>query len=161
MRLKIAAAVALLGVVAGCAPQVSLLPAGSLVRNGCYTVDIYDDAYGRNEVQAPKEGLPANWNAYLGVWGDSAWNGGQCHELWVTEVFQDGSAVIIDTTAPFGDLRAVSHRGPARINSAGDLVVAHRSGRSVVYSFEGSRLRGLRYNEDGSVDQVLLSRQPQ
>ncbi|QPH53175.1 hypothetical protein [Pontivivens ytuae] len=144
--------------LAACEPQgPEPLADAVLVKPTCYTVDLYDDPYGRNEIQPAKEGLPQTWNRYLGVWGNSAWNGQQCHEIYVTEVFQDGSAVVIDTTAPFGPLRAESHRRPGFINEAGNLVV-FANGRRVVYFWEDGRLRGQRERTDGQFDQVLLSR---
>ncbi|WP_316014180.1 hypothetical protein [Roseobacter sp. HKCCA0434] len=158
---RIVAGAGLLGVLAACEPQpdVAAIPASQLNRDGCYTVDLYDDPYRRNEIQPAKQGLPRDWNRYLGTWGNGAWNGGQCHEIHVTEVYQDGSVVVIDTTAPFRDLRAESHRRAARIDRQGRLVVPSTVGATVYVFNDRGQLRGTRFRNDGDVDQVILTAQ--
>ena len=153
---RILAGVSLLALLAACeTPQKTDIPDSRLTRIGCYTVDLYDDPFQRNVVQPAKQGLPANWNRYLGVWGEGAWNGGQCHEIHVTEVHQDGSVVIVDTTAPHEDLRAESHRRAGRIDRNGRLIVPGTAGPTV-YTFEDGRLRGTRFLRRGGTQHVIL-----
>ncbi|MEL6679859.1 MAG: hypothetical protein AAFQ51_14220, partial [Pseudomonadota bacterium] len=107
MRAWIAVAVAL--GVAGCeiAPPA---PPPELNRAECYTVDVFDDRHARRKILAPGPDVQPAWAAFSGVWGQGAWNGGQCHEIHVTQIFPDGSAVVLDTVAPFEGLRASAFR---------------------------------------------------
>ena len=153
----IVAGAALLAIVAGCEPTTrSSLPDAQLSRAGCYTVELYDDPFQRNVVQPAKQGLPDRWNRFLGVWGEGAWNGGQCHEIHVTEIHQDGSVVIVDTVAPWQDLRAESHRRAGRIDGSGRLVVPGTSGPTV-YVWENGRLRATRFLRRGQQMHAILN----
>lgn len=153
---RIVASASLLALLSACIEQEPTLPDSALVRAGCYTVDLYDDPYRRNEIQPAKAGLSNSWNRYLGVWGEGAWNGGQCHEIHVTEVNQDGSVVVIDTVAPYESLRAESHRRTGRIDRNGRLIVPGTNGPTV-YSYENGRLRGTRFLRTGGTRRVILS----
>ena len=153
---RIVASASLLALLSACIEQEPTLPDSALVRAGCYTVDLYDDPYRRNEIQPAKAGLSNSWNRYLGVWGEGAWNGGQCHEIHVTEVNQDGSVVVIDTVAPYESLRAESHRRTGRIDRNGRLIVPGTNGPTV-YSYENGRLRGTRFLRTGGTHRVILS----
>ncbi|SOH92354.1 hypothetical protein SAMN06273572_101198 [Monaibacterium marinum] len=153
---RIVVSIASLSVLAACIAPGSNLPDSALVRPGCYTVDLYDDPFRRNVVQPAKIGLPDSWNRYLGVWGEGAWNGGQCHEIHVTEVNQDGSVIVIDTVAPYESLRAESHRRTGRIDRNGRLIVPGTNGPTV-YTFESGHLRGTRFRHVGGTDHVILN----
>lgn len=153
--IRIVASASLLALLAACVEPQAGLPDSALVRPGCYTVELYDDRFRRNEIQPAKAGLSDNWNRYLGVWGEGAWNGGQCHEIHVTEVNQDGSVLVIDTVAPFENLRAESHRRTGRIDRNGRLIVPGTAGPTV-YSYQNGQLRGTRFRRTGGTDHVIL-----
>lgn len=153
---RIVAGASALALLAGCVQPQPRLPDSALVKPGCYTVDLYDDPYRRNEIQPAKAGLDESWNRYLGVWGEGAWDGGQCHEIYVTEVNQDGSVVVIDTVAPYQSLRAESHRRTGRIDRNGRLIVPGTNGPTV-YTYENGRLRGTRFLRVGGTQRVILT----
>ncbi|MGB0498731.1 MAG: hypothetical protein ACPGID_10360 [Rubricella sp.] len=130
---------------------------GDLRQPDCYTVDIYADAFGSDRIEAPEAGAPAVAETLSGTWGQGAWDGGQCHEIHVARVYEDGSAVVIDTHAPYGDLRATGFRRDAEITEDGRILF-DGDGDQRAYVLQGSELHGWRANPNGTVSRVILTR---
>ncbi|MBB5515875.1 hypothetical protein FHS89_001895 [Rubricella aquisinus] len=141
-----------------CAPVTQEAAAPALEQADCYTVDLFPSRDDRRQVIAPDDSLRADWAAYSGVWGQGAWDGGQCHEIHITQIFADGSAVVMDTHAPFGTERATGFRRVALLNEDGSLTISGGQGTRR-YMLQDGKVFGTRFNEDGTTSQVILSRQ--
>lgn len=64
---------------------------------GCYTVDLFDPY----RIQYPESGVSAEDAKFLGVWKDAAWSPEDwCHDLYITEVRADGTAILLDAYGP-------------------------------------------------------------
>lgn len=139
-RLILLAAVLL---VAGCdgfgvrksgkaAPQLS-----EKLSLGCYTVDLFDPY----RLEYPAAEVPADVARFLGVWKDAAWNGEWCHDLYITEVFPDGTVTLLDAYGPYGrqGLEATVFKRKAKVEDG--ILTFQSIGRAPV-SYE--------FAEDGS-----------
>lgn len=140
-----------------CAP-VEQAAAPSLERADCYTVNLFPSRDARRVVIEPGENIRADWAAFSGTWGQGAWDGGQCHEIHITEVYPDGSAVVMDTHAPYETLRATGYRRAAVFTETGTLTMSGGVGTRS-YELRDGKLFGTRFNEDGTRSEVILSRQ--
>ena len=97
----------------------------SRLKPDCYTVDLF----GTNRVEKPSSDVPAENAAFLGVWGNGAWNGEWCHDIYVLDVRADGTATIVDTHGYFDKYGQVpsAFKRTARIEK-GVLRFAHGLG---------------------------------
>ncbi|MEL7276910.1 MAG: hypothetical protein AAGK98_10585 [Pseudomonadota bacterium] len=154
MRVWIAAAAALSA--GACAFEPPEPP--ELNQAECYTVDIFDDRHARRKILPPDAAVQPQWAAFSGVWGQGAWDGGQCHEIHVTQVFADGSAVVLDTVAPYRNLRASAFRRPAMLTEDGRLVIIS-DGTRREYRIEDGLMYGTRTEPGGRTAEVILTPQ--
>lgn len=146
---------------AACAGNVAEQPSPArvaheaTVRPDCYTVDLFKP----EELVTPVEAVPAAWTGYVGRWGDAAWDGEWCHDLYVLEVRPDGRVSVIETHAPYPEWGkpVTAYRRTAKIGEDGRLRLDYGSTR-VEYWLEDGKLYGLR-REGGVRRRIALSRE--
>jgi hypothetical protein len=149
--------VGLICLVAGCAEKKpeTTVPFAATADAACYTVDLF----GKVAWKRPAEAVPASALAFHGRWGGGKWDGAWCHDLYVLDVREDGTAQVIETYAPLPawGKRATAFRRTARIDRDGRLRMAYGE-VAVEYWIEDGKLFGLR-TEGGTQRRIMLSRQ--
>lgn len=87
----------------------------------CYTVDLFD----KYRIKKPGAGVNAEMAALLGEWGNGAWDGEWCHDLYVLEVRKDGVAKVIETFGPSQNWgrRAAAFRRTGSVSRDGVLTL--------------------------------------
>ncbi len=155
-------AMGLTGGLSGClmaekeAPTAQAAPddVSHLRQPGCYTVDLFKEV----PIQEP-DGLPAEYAAYLGEWGNGVWNGKWCHDLLIHTVHEDGRVEMLDMHAPSEEFRqpATIFKRTGQIGEDGALRFAHGI-VSRRYEIRGGLLHG--QAEGGAFGQaeIVLSR---
>ncbi len=124
---------------------------------GCYTVDLFDPY----RLQFPENGVPRANSKFIGVWKDAAWDGEWCHDLYVTEVRQDGTVTLLDAYGPSTkqNREATVFKRQAVIKD-GALTFTSVGGASVVYrlSENGNFLIGRRIDALGKSEITMARR---
>lgn len=137
-------------------PEVVKTHADNL-KVGCYTVDLFDPY----RLQFPDNGVPRENSKFIGAWKDAAWNGEWCHDLYVTEVRADGTAVLLDAYGPSTkqNVEATVFKRTARI-ADGVLTFTSLGGATVAYrlSKNGDFLLGRRVDALGASEITMARR---
>ncbi|MEM9010915.1 MAG: hypothetical protein AAGE18_06795 [Pseudomonadota bacterium] len=103
------------------------------MQEDCYTVDVFSST----KVTAPADSISEARRAFAGVWENGAWNGSHCHDLYVIEINEDGSAVVIDTHGPGNGSDATAFRRTATFDEADRLVIVSGNSQRVYELVEG------------------------
>lgn len=143
--------------IAGCVPMKSKQSAGDPhaknLKPNCYTVDLFDPY----RLQYPAEGVSAEAREFLGVWRQGAWGGDWCHDLYVTAVYPDGTADVLDLYGPKRDvgIEATVFKRKGRIEN-GVLKLSSIGFAAVSYRREGKYLLGFRDGIHGEFDATMI-----
>ena len=124
----------------------------SLTEPGCYTVDLFKPV----PINDPAPGVPPEYAAFLGEWGNGVWNGSWCHDMLIHTVHADGRAELLDMHAPtevYGAPASIFKR-IGQIGEDGTLRFSHDvTTRS--YRIVDGRLHGLRDGGFGRLEIVM------
>lgn len=143
--------------IAGCVPMKGKKPAGDPhaknLSPGCYTVDLFDPYV----LQYPADSVPAEARDFLGVWRQGAWGGDWCHDLYVTAVYPDGTADVLDLYGPKRDsgIEATVFKRKGRIEN-GALRISSIGIAAVTYRREGKYLLGFRDGIHGEFNATMI-----
>jgi hypothetical protein len=120
----------------------------------CYTVDLFT----KPRFVTPGSDVPADMRAFAGVWGEGAWNGEWCHDLYVLEIKPDGAVKLIETHAPHAPWgkRATAFQRTARIDRDGRLRLRYGRVRTE-YWVEDGTLYGVQ-DEAGDIRRIAMTR---
>lgn len=123
------------------------------LRPGCYTVDLFDPY----KIEYPAATVPGDARQFLGVWRQGGWAGEWCHDLYVTAVYPDGTADVLDLHGPFRKhgIEATVFKRKARIRD-GVLTFNSVGYAKVSYRREGDYLLGHREGVHGKFDATLI-----
>lgn len=120
-------------------------------RPGCYTVDLFKPV----PVNPPAPGVPAEYSAFLGKWGNGVWNGSWCHDLLIHTVHADGTVELLDMHAPSEAYAAPASifKRRGQIRKDGVLYFAHGV-TTRRYAIENGVLKGVR--DDGAFGRLEI-----
>ena len=136
-------------------PSAVNYPFGETLRPDCKTVNLFSPAV----FKTPGPGAPRAASQFIGHWGDAAWEGAWCHDLYVTEVLQDGRVVVIETHgayAPWGKRPSIFRR-TGRLDQNDRLQIRYGP-YTVEYWLQGGKLHGTR-KHPGGTRWIAMSRQ--
>ena len=123
------------------------------LRPGCYTVDLFDPY----KIEYPDATVPGDVRQFLGVWRQGGWDGEWCHDLYVTAVYPDGTAVVLDLHGPYTKygVEATVFKRKGKIKD-GVLTLNSIGYASVTYRREGDYLLGYREGVHGKLNATLI-----
>lgn len=122
---------------------------------GCYTVDLFDPY----RIEYPLPEVPAVNRKFLGVWKNGAWGDSWCHDLYITQVYPDGSVDVIDAYGPKPNTRIEAHVFKRKGKIENGVLSFYSKGQSpVTYRLVGEFLVGERLDAFGK-HEITMSRE--
>ncbi|MEM1300499.1 MAG: hypothetical protein AAGH68_14595 [Pseudomonadota bacterium] len=146
-----------LGALAACAPEQKAKIEEDFSKRlspGCYTVDLFDPY----RLEYPEAGVSAENRKFLGVWKNGAWGGNWCHDLYITNVFADGSVELLDAYGPSAKHghEATVYKRKGKIENGVLTFLSHKQ-TPVSYRLAGEYLVGTRKDLFGTIE-ITMSR---
>ena len=122
------------------------------LRPNCYSVDLFDP----HPLVTPGAEVPVAAAAFIGEWGNGAWEGQWCHDVRVTQANADGTVELLEMHGPWAAIGA----DPTvfkRVGRVRNGVLTYRSFNraTVSYRIEGTYLIGRREMANGVFEAVL------
>lgn len=117
-----------------------VMSTGVEVEPECPTLWVFSDT----EIKPPNGEVPEEWRAFSGVWGKAGWDGHWCHDLYVMEIGEDGTVIVMDVHGPGGKHDGTVFPRTGRIDDDNRLSFI-ADGVRREYWVEDGKLRGVRH----------------